>query len=786
MQRLARRTNPLLKRTSSWIVASGLVLSSLVLTALAQAADLHAAGAKVYRDQCASCHGKNGEGVRNKYADPLVGDRSLASLIRYIDRQMPEDKPDGCSEEEAKQVSAYIYENFYSLEAQLRTNQPRVELSRLTVNQYQNTIADLLASFNGYAKPVDKFGLHAEYFNDGRGFNGKQRVIDQTEAILDVRFEGKKPSDKIDKEDFAVRWSGAVFAPEDGEYEFILDTPNGARLWVNDREKPLIDVWVRSGTETKHRANIRLLAGRTYYLKAEVGKEKKETLFAAQLRWKVPHHPETIIPERLLSPDGGSQFCIVQTPFPPDDNSLGYERGATISKAWDEATTLAAFEVANYVIEKLQRYAGVRIDAGDAKAKSLTFLRTFVERAYREPLSEDTLIQLVNKPFEQAENIETGIKTVLLQTLKSPRFLYIGITGKAQDPYVIASKISYGLWDSLPDTFLLAAAKQGWISKPEEVLKNIDRLLADPRAKAKLKRFYHRWLKVDELHGLEKNGKKFPGFDDAMVSELRTSLDLFVEDVMWSDQSDYRQLFTTNDLFLNGRLAKYYGIPADENAPFGKYQVADQPRAGILTHPLLMAGLAYSETSSPIHRGVFVSRNLLGRRLRSPPDSIVPESPTLNPKLSTRERISKQTKPSSCQSCHDMINPLGFTMEHFDAVGRYRAQEDTRPIDASGGYLRQDGEQLVFTNARDLGKFLIDSPEAQAAFVERLFKDTIKQPILAYGPNEKERLRQYFVANNFHMRKLLGEMLISATFASTNTSATTTTVPSTPKQVAKP
>jgi hypothetical protein len=133
-----------------------------------------------------------------------------------------------------------------------------------------------------------------------------------------------------------------------------------------------------------------------------------------------------------------------------------------------------------------------------------------------------------------------------------------------------------------------------------------------------------------------------------------------------------------------------------------------------------------------------------------------------------------------------MINPLGFTMEHFDAVGRFRTQEDTRPIDASGGYLRQDGEQLTFTNARDLGKFLIDSPEAQAAFVERLFKDTIKQPILAYGPNEKERLRQYFVANNFHMRKLLGEMLVSATFASTNTTATTTTVPSTPKQVAKP
>jgi hypothetical protein len=273
--------------------------------------------------------------------------------------------------DDAVQVAKYIYDSFYSLEAQLRTNQQRVELSRLTVNQYSNTIADLLLSFSGGNKTTDKRGLRAEYFNDGRGFNGSKRVDDKTEAVLNVRFEKDKPTDKIDKDDYAIRWSGAVIAPEDGEYEFILDTPNGARLWVNDYDTPLINVWVRSGTETRHSARIRLLAGRSYFLKAEVGREKKETLFAAQLRWVVPHQPESIIPEKYLTPEHGGQICVVQTPFPPDDNSLGYERGATISKAWDEATTQAGFEVANFLLADDRRYMGVRVDdkLSDEKAK---------------------------------------------------------------------------------------------------------------------------------------------------------------------------------------------------------------------------------------------------------------------------------------------------------------------------------------------------------------------------------------------------------------------------------
>ena len=117
---------------------------------------------------------------------------------------------------------------------------------------------------------------------------------------------------------------------------------------------------------------------------------------------------------------------------------------------------------------------------------------------------------------------------------------------------------------------------------------------------------------------MAKEANRFPGFDDALISDLRVSLDLFLDAVTWSQASDYRQLLQSDTLYFNGRLAKIYGAMLPEDAPFQPVTLAGQPRAGVLTHPLLMAGFAYSATTSPIHRGVFVSRNLLGRRLRSP------------------------------------------------------------------------------------------------------------------------------------------------------------------------
>src|SRR5262249_50068317 len=188
---------------------------------------------------------------------------------------------------------------------------------------------------------------------------------------------------------------------------------------------------------------------------------------------------------------------------------------------------------------------------------------------------------------------------------------------------------------------------------------------------------------------------------------------------------------------------------------------ADQ-RAGVLTHPYLMAAFAYTGESSPIHRGVFLARGLLGLGLRPPPEAFTPLAAELHPKLTTRERVVLQTKDNACMACHGIINPLGFSLEHFDAVGRFRAQDNARPIDATGSYQTRAGKTVTVTGARALADFLATSEEVQESFAEQLFHHLVQQSVKAYGPQALPELQRSFAANDFHIRKLAVEALTLA------------------------
>jgi hypothetical protein len=211
-----------------------------------------------------------------------------------------------------------------------------------------------------------------------------------------------------------------------------------------------------------------------------------------------------------------------------------------------------------------------------------------------------------------------------------------------------------------------------------------------------------------------------------------------------------------NDSFwLNGRLAKVYGGELPPDAPFQKIDFERDHRAGVLSHPYLLASLSYNDTSSPIHRGVFLTRSVMGRVLRPPAMAAAPTPADLNANLNTRERVALQTQPEACQGCHAMINPLGFTMENFDAIGRFRESEKNRPIDATGSYLTQSGEIEKFKGLKDVAAFVAANDESQTAFVKQLFHHTAKQPIFAYGPSQLHDLQQQFAKDGLQIHKLL-------------------------------
>jgi len=163
---------------------------------------------------------------------------------------------------------------------------------------------------------------------------------------------------------------------------------------------------------------------------------------------------------------------------------------------------------------------------------------------------------------------------------------------------------------------------------------------------------------------------------------------------------------------------------------------------------------AYHKNSSPIHRGVFLTRNVMGRTLKPPPEAIEFKDDRFDPTLSMREKVEQLTKPTSCQGCHSVINPLGFSLESFDGVGRFRTSDSGKPVNTASDYPATDGGTVRFTDARSVAAYAAASPDAQRGFVQHLFHHLVKQPVQAYGPGALESLRGSFLASGFNMREL--------------------------------
>jgi len=712
-------------------------------------------GSRIYRLQCARCHGSSGQGVKGKYDDALQGDRSLEKLSRYISKSMPDDDPGRCQGSEAEAVARYIYDSFYSRQARLRKQAPRIELVHLTNRQYVNTVADLIARFTGRGGSLsEERGLRATYY-DSRNFDDAKKVLERVERPMEIDFSDGNWDPKLKGTNgFSVQWRGSLLAEETGEYEFNLKTANGARLWINGEDDPIIDGWVGGGQISEYKATLRLIGGRAYPFRLNYFRFKEKTA-QLSLRWKPPHGVEEMIPARDLVPQSVSPTFVLTTPFPPDDSSVGYERGMGVSKAWDEATTRAAIETANYVVKKLDALSHSQPRDTNRVDKVEAFCGQLVATAYRRPLTEDQKRLFISAQFKNAKKTENAVKRVVLLALNSPRFLYLGIDGAKPDDFEVAERLSFDLWDSLPDAALEQSAAKGQLRTEEQVAAQARRMLADPRAHSKMRYFLQQWLQMNQREDLSKDATLFPGFTPEIIADLRVSLNLFLDDAVWNGSSDYRTLLLADYLFLNARLAQFYGATTPAAEDFLKVSCDPKQRCGVLTHPYLLSEFSYQKSTSPIHRGVFLTRNIVGRALKPPPMAQTFKDADFAPNLTMREKVAQLTRPQACQSCHSVINPLGFSLEHYDAVGRFRLDDHDQPINSASEYITDDGETVHLAGPRDVAEFAAGSEQAQDAFIEHLFNQMVKQPMLAYGAEVMDQLRQSFVASQFNVRTLM-------------------------------
>jgi hypothetical protein len=173
----------------------------------------------------------------------------------------------------------------------------------------------------------------------------------------------------------------------------------------------------------------------------------------------------------------------------------------------------------------------------------------------------------------------------------------------------------------------------------------------------------------------------------------------------------------------------------------------------------LLSVFAYHKSSSPIHRGVFLTRNIVGRALKPPPMAIQIMDDRFDPSLTMREKVAELTRPAACQGCHSVINPLGFSLEHYDAVGRYRTTDNKKPVNAASEYTTSAGKTVRLSGPRDVAEYAARSKEAQLAFIQQLFHYLVKQPAGAYGPGTLERLRKSFAKSDYNIQQLVIEIV---------------------------
>ena len=364
-----------------------------------------------------------------------------------------------------------------------------------------------------------------------------------------------------------------------------------------------------------------------------------------------------------------------------------------------------------------------------------------MRRAYRRPVADADL----KKPLElyatakAANGFEAGIEMGLSAVLASPEFLFrierepgaTGATGAVRcagaayriSNLELASRLSFFLWSSIPDDELIDVAARGDLEKPAVLQRQVTRMLADPRSRNLITNFASQWLHLRNLDSMTPDMRIFPDFDDNLRQAFRQETEMLVDSVIRENRS-VLDLLRANYTFVNERLAKHYGIPNVYGSRFRRIEFGeDGVRGGLLRQGSILLVTSYPTRTSPVIRGKWILDNVLGVPPPPPPADVPAlENVKMAKKTATiRERLSEHRANPSCAGCHRLMDPVGFALENYDAVGRWRTVDAGETIDASGTFF--DGTE--FRGVADLQKAILAHPE--------FFVTTLSEKLLTFA-----------------------------------------------------
>lgn len=397
-------------------------------------------------------------------------------------------------------------------------------------------------------------------------------------------------------------------------------------------------------------------------------------------------------------------------------------------------------------------------------------LATYGRRLWRRPLADDELdryVALVDAPYEEGQDPALGLQYALAALIESPNFIYVPFIGEEDEAsglrrltdLEMASRLSYFLWGSAPDDALLDAAEAGQLHTAEQIATQAERMLEEPRAADLASRFFAESWGVHWLDVLDKNGGVFDSWSAELLDEFRAEFEGVLADMMERD-GDVRELFRARTTLASPALAEFYGLTAPQEA-FGEVAL-DERRWGLLTSGAVIAANSPSDRSSPTHRGKFLLEKVLCGNVPPPPEDVDDTLPTDDPgdePQTTRQKLEEHVTNPACAACHSLIDPLGFTFEHYDGIGAFRETENGLPIDPSGVY-----EGVSLGGVEDVAQFLAEDERTTRCITKRLLSfATGREP----RPEDRpalDDLHAVFADDDYVFRMLVIELVSSPTF----------------------
>jgi mono/diheme cytochrome c family protein len=642
----------------------------------------------------------------------------IAELVE--NGEMPPDKKPQPNEEERDLVIKYIDGQLAKLDCKQEKNPGRVTIRRLNREEYRNTIRDLLGvAFEPKDFPNDAVGygfdnigdvlslapmLMEKYLAAAEAIVSKAILADPSPKSATTRIRGDKFKSTSSNEAIRSIESRMLGLYREGEAVTSFDAPLAGEYVLRVRA-----YGEQAGNEPPRLAI--LCDGR-------------------QLKvFDVPNTKLATFETTTILEPGKHQLAVAYlnnySELNHPDEKLRGDRNLFV-----DAVEIQHPAVAPTLPEAHKRYITRMPRPGEEHEVAVEILGKFARRAYRRAVAQEEVARLANfvdATLREKGTFLEGIQLAMQAALCSPHFLFRweldpenikSDAPRALNDFEVASRLSYFLWSSMPDDELLDLAERGLLQVDGNFGKQVARMLHDGRADAFVANFSGQWLQIRGLNDVAPDPELFRGFDPELRMAMKRESELLFETVMKEDRP-VTDLIDANFTFLNERLAQHYGIEDVKGPEFRRVMLPpDSPRGGVLTLGSVLTVTSTPTRTAPVLRGKWILEQILGTPPPPPPPDVPPlaEQSQVDQSASLRVRLEEHRSRADCAGCHAKMDPLGFALENFDAVGRWRDQDGRFPIDASGKIA--GGKE--FNGARDLKSVLKSDKRFVRGFAEKM------------------------------------------------------------------